>query len=446
MQSLIDNKQQLLEFITDFLKPKDVEKKKFGEVFTPMSLVNEMLDKLPIKVWKDKNLKWLDPASGMGNFPVAIYLRLIESLKDLIPDDNERKRHILENMLYMCELNKKNVFICEMIFDYKLNIYQGDSLKVDYNKKFGVDKFDIIVGNPPYQKENKKTDSARGGTNNNLYLDFVNMSLSLLNDNGYLLFIHPLNWRKIGSKIFTDFINRNIHYLKLNYGGEYFENVSVKTDYYVLKNSNNKKYKSIIECIYNKKNYKSNIILSNKLKFIPNLFNKYINSILEKIHLYGKEYKCIISSDCHKARSHVKKGKDKTYKFPLFNTSGHPYEFFSSKEHKDHYLKKVILSNSGKLSPFYDDGKLGTTQDSMYILVDSKEEGDIIVNAIISKLFMFLIKICQWGNFRNEASLFTYLKYPDFIIVNESIINDKFIYNYYNLNENEIKFLKEIYL
>ena len=105
----------------------------------------------------------------------------------------------------------------------------------------------------------------------------------------------------------------------------------------------------------------------------------------------------------------------------------------------------MILSNSGKLSPFYDDGKLGTTQDSMYILVDSKEEGDIIVNAIISKLFMFLIKICQWGNFRNEASLFTYLN-SDFIIVNESIINDKFIYNYYNLNENEIKFLKEIYL
>ena len=121
-----------------------------------MSLVNEMLDKLPIKVWKDKNLKWLDPASGMGNFPVAIYLRLIESLKDLIPDDNERKRHILENMLYMCELNKKNVFICEMIFDYKLNIYQGDSLKVDYNKKFGVDKFDIIVGIHLIKKKIKK--------------------------------------------------------------------------------------------------------------------------------------------------------------------------------------------------------------------------------------------------------------------------------------------------
>jgi hypothetical protein len=35
----------------------------------------------------------------MGNFPVAIYLRLIESLKTQIPDNEERKKHIIENML-----------------------------------------------------------------------------------------------------------------------------------------------------------------------------------------------------------------------------------------------------------------------------------------------------------------------------------------------------------
>jgi hypothetical protein len=38
---------------------------------------------------------------------LAIYLRLIESLKTQIPDNEERKKHIIENMLYMSELNKK---------------------------------------------------------------------------------------------------------------------------------------------------------------------------------------------------------------------------------------------------------------------------------------------------------------------------------------------------
>ena len=155
LQSLIDKPEELLELINDCLKPKEVEKKQFGEVFTPMCLINEMLDKLPKKIWTNPELKWLDPASGMGNFPIAVYLRLMESLEEIIPEEQERKRHILENMLYMSELNKKNVLICNQIFDinneYNLNIYNGDSLKLDTEEVWGIDKFDIIMGNPPYQ-------------------------------------------------------------------------------------------------------------------------------------------------------------------------------------------------------------------------------------------------------------------------------------------------------
>ena len=195
LQSLINNPKELLELINDCLKPKDIEKKQFGEVFTPMNLVNEMLNKLPIEVWKNKNFKWLDPAAGMGNFPIAVYLKLMEGLIEIIPNKKARKKHILENMLYMSELNKKNVLVCKQIFDinneYKLNIYEGDSLKVDYNKEFEIKHFDIIIGNPPYQKENKKNDTARGGTNNNLYLDFINNAILLLKKMvTYYLFIH----------------------------------------------------------------------------------------------------------------------------------------------------------------------------------------------------------------------------------------------------------------
>jgi hypothetical protein len=165
---------------------KEVEKKENGEVFTPMNLVNEMLNKLPIEVWKNKNLKWLDPCCGMGNFPIAVYLKLMDELSDEIEDIKERKKHILENMLYMCELNKKNVLITKQIFDinnmYKLNLYEGDSLSLDTNKEWGVKYFDISIGNPPY--------------NNELWCDFVEKSLKLLNNDGYLLYIHPPNWRK----------------------------------------------------------------------------------------------------------------------------------------------------------------------------------------------------------------------------------------------------------
>jgi type I restriction-modification system DNA methylase subunit len=156
-----------------------------------MKLVNEMLDKLPIEVWSDKNLKWLDPATGMGNFPVAVYLRLMEGLKEDIKDIKERKKHILENMLYMSELNKKNVLVCNQLFDinneYKLNLYEGDSLKVNYEKEFGIKEFDIIMGNPPYQKNFKNNNSRVGGSS--LWSAFINYSMNILKNNKYLLFI-----------------------------------------------------------------------------------------------------------------------------------------------------------------------------------------------------------------------------------------------------------------
>ena len=66
------------------------------------------------------------------------------------------KKYFYLHILYTNKIKyiKKNVLVCKQIFDInnelKLNIYEGDSLKVDYNKEFKIKKFDIIIGNPPY--------------------------------------------------------------------------------------------------------------------------------------------------------------------------------------------------------------------------------------------------------------------------------------------------------
>jgi hypothetical protein len=99
LQNLIDKPKELLELIDSCLKPKQKEKQENGEVFTPMCFVFEMLDNLDthyIKEYKrsiftEQNFKWFDPASGMGNFPIAVYLKLMEGLKIQIPNDEDRK-------------------------------------------------------------------------------------------------------------------------------------------------------------------------------------------------------------------------------------------------------------------------------------------------------------------------------------------------------------------
>ena len=188
----IHEPDKLLEFINDNLKPKVEEKKQKGEVFTPIYLVREMLEKLDnayIKnndksIFSEPTFKWFDPAVGIGNFPIIVYLKLMEGLKQTIIDDDERRKHILENMLYMSELTPKNVFICRKIFcgeTYKLNLYKGNTILDKLPDDF-VD-FDVIMGNPPY---NKGGVGKGGGV---FWREFVDKSIPLLNENGSLLLL-----------------------------------------------------------------------------------------------------------------------------------------------------------------------------------------------------------------------------------------------------------------
>jgi 16S rRNA G966 N2-methylase RsmD len=200
LQSLIDSPKELLELINDCLKPKEIEKKKFGEVFTPMSFINNnMLGDLEVhykekydkNIFEEENLKWGDTTAGMGNFPIAIYYKLMEGLKNKIPNKKDRKKHILENMLFMAEYNKKNCFIIKQIFninnEYKLNLHEGDSLKLDIKKEFGITKFDIVIGNPPYNEEFK----GKNGYAPALYNKFTEYYIE---KTSILCYIMPSRW------------------------------------------------------------------------------------------------------------------------------------------------------------------------------------------------------------------------------------------------------------
>ncbi len=87
---------------------REARKKQTAEVFTPLELCNEMLDKLPIEVWTDVTKTFLDNSCGNGNFLVEIYKRKtdvlhfdpIESLKsiygvELMADNVQECQHRL---------------------------------------------------------------------------------------------------------------------------------------------------------------------------------------------------------------------------------------------------------------------------------------------------------------------------------------------------------------
>ena len=441
LQNLIDKPKELLELINDCLKPKESEKKQFGEVFTPIKLVNEMLDKLPKEVWKNKDLKWLDPAVGMGNFPVIIYLRLIETLKDIIIDENERKKHIIENMLYMCEINKKNVLICKQIFnfnnEYKMNIYEGDSLILNYKDYFGIDKFDIIVGNPPYQ-DNQNAKGKRGG-GDLLWNKFVILSLELLDKNKYLCFIHPAGWRKPESekskfknlfKIMTE--ENQMLYLEIHDTKDGLKIFSAGTryDWYIIKKI--KQYTSTE--IKGEDNKIINLNLS-EWNFLPNYNFDKIYNLLSKDQ--NNNCEIIYSVSSYETRKKwISSDRTNEYKYPLIHStpkSGIRY-MYSSKNDNGHFgIPKVIFGDSGIYDSIIDiDGKYGMTQHSIAIKVSNIDEANYIKNYIDSDDFRDILDACSWSNFQIDWRLFTYLKkdfYNEFLnnlkTDNETIENNE---------------------
>jgi site-specific DNA-methyltransferase (adenine-specific) len=157
-----------------------------GEVFTPINIIEEMLDCFDKNDWGNPNLKWLDPANGSGNFAICIINRLMIGLKNYIIDDNERFKYIIENMIYVCEIQNKNNEVYKSLFqNVNLNIYETDFLKYNFDIKF-----DRIVGNPPYQE----MDGGFGPSAKPIYNLFLEKAIEISNDNAQIMFITPSRW------------------------------------------------------------------------------------------------------------------------------------------------------------------------------------------------------------------------------------------------------------
>ena len=106
--------------------------KKFGEVFTPKELVNEVLDKLSQDLFKNPHKTYLDPSCGDGAFLVEVLERKI---KNGIDYEQELSTiygvDILEDNVELCRnrLLGKNRHLEHMV---EKNIVWADAMRYHY--------------------------------------------------------------------------------------------------------------------------------------------------------------------------------------------------------------------------------------------------------------------------------------------------------------------------
>ena len=83
----------LNEFIQDFTVKKE-DKHFYGEIYSPFSLIKNMLSLFNPLVFSNPNAKWLDTGAGTGYFSMVLFDLLNKGLSLVIINDEERKTHI----------------------------------------------------------------------------------------------------------------------------------------------------------------------------------------------------------------------------------------------------------------------------------------------------------------------------------------------------------------
>lgn len=424
----IDNStyEQIKQYYDEILNLDKTTYKSSNDEPTPISCIEEMISKIPSELWKRKKLKILDPCCGNGNFALPIISKLNEKY------DNKK---ILEEKIYFNDINKSRLDNVRNIYNdnvNKLNIFECDFMLFDEENKY-----DLIVANPPYAKlsENGK----RTSKNHNLIKDFINKSLRILKPKGYLLFITPDNWMSLSDRniLIKQLTELQIIHLDIHTAKKYFKKIGSSFTWYIIQNTPH--YKNINVTGIWKKNIYFDSVNSKKRSYIPLLYNKLVNSILEKTidNIKFKSFNIQTSSDLHHytKKELISNIQTDKYKYKLIHTPSQTV--YSSRKHKYQDGYKIFISTTDKYSVFID--KCGMTQSIAFILCHNKDEAIKYKKILEHPLYVFINNICRWGNFNNIRILQKFPK-PDIEIIQN---DDKQIYQYFNITDEEIIYINE---
>lgn len=344
----VNKKLYKLNDITDILKPQfsKTEEKNCGITFTPIKLVMFMYEEVLINdIPLDKlvNLDVADLSAGNGAFFVGLFKIMKSNL-------NFSLRNFIENHVFAYELKEENAAFLKLIFqvvleyygedssDLRINLTVDDTLKIWDMGKISK-KFDVIVGNPPYVKQQNLTGEQRKflldkfqsiDSNYNLYYAFVELSANLLKENGRAVLLVPNYLLKIKSaKSLRRFLIENkylrriidFQFSKLFNGIDtYSMIIQIKKNSRILNFKNQHKLdekKTWIKIPYDYLNCESiNLVSENERKFIdviksqPNelIINTGIATLKDKVYLID-----FIDKSVNASKEYIKIFGDKSY-------------------------------------------------------------------------------------------------------------------------------------
>jgi 16S rRNA G966 N2-methylase RsmD len=349
-----------------------------GEVFTPIELVYNILDKIPDKVWRNPNATFLDPCMGKGTFLLEIVRRLVYIYGYTEEDAKSRVYGYDIRVKYINHLTRRG------LKNVRHKDFLNDIIKME---------FDVVLGNPPYQEKvgPNKTES--------LWNKFVKKSFQVCKENGYVSLIHPNGWRNIDGK-YKDvqqlIKEKNLKYLSINSVevGQQMFNATTPFDWYVIQNTFNQR-NSIIK-------FQDEIVKEmdiSQLEIIPNFLFDEVISLFAKDD--EEKVDIIFSFSNYETRKkYMSKTQSEEFQYPCVYSvlgDGSANFMYSSTNQKGHFgIPKLILGNGTNPTSLLDlNGEFGLTQFAFGI-VDTIESLPQIERALKSEKFQKINKSTKY--------------------------------------------------
>lgn len=363
---------RLLDIIEyyDHLNEDISHKKTNDDICTPMECVKTMIDYIPNELWQRKNVRILDPCCGNGNFGAYCMFKT-----DV---DN----------IWFNEINPIRYTNCKKKLNPKhINLGDAFTLHGDFDGTW-----DLIMANPPY--------SGGGNKNRSLSNKFIEYSIDILNDDGYLCFITPNNWMTYNNDNTTlkKLLQKGSFVVIDNDAKKYFKGIGSSFTIIIWqKGVYNNKTKVINNYLI--KDIQEDVVIPNNLNFIPLYISQLILDIIEKCiqkQLNSFRYRCDLHNFTKKDL--LKDEQDSIFKYETIHT---PRKTRYACIKQDIYDKWVIIIPLSTYYTPYIKHNVNTTQSVGYFAFDTERQAQNYLKVINKDCFRLVIHLTRYGNFNN---------------------------------------------
>jgi hypothetical protein len=311
-----------------------------------------------------------------------------------------------------------------------------DFLEKEYEEDEDM-KFDVILGNPPYQESKEHGKKVTG--NGALWVKFTELAFKNVKEDGVVAFVIPDSvlaptYDKMGSRVslFNDLLKKfNTVYINLDVK-KFFQNVGTFPIAFVCQKNNFYKETKIQT---NKELLSVNI---SKMNFIPKDYNRISISIHNKI-LSDKKNDNLFKMRWVKEVTtlNAQENKNEKYKYPVIDS--HSFKETRWSENKDPGFDKpkILVTYVGNYQCIVDNGNCGAKHAvSVRFLLENEtvESADSFYN---SKLINYVMNSNKWTQYLLSQILNNIKTLP----LNKVWTNNE-IYTHFRFTQEEIEYIE----